>query len=478
MPAATKRIVTILGLVLFLAGLGLFAYLGFFNRYWADDWCYNADLKQLGFWGAMKGYTYITTYASNRFSLTLFSGLFYALGLLGVEIMTLLVIGIWSLGVFFILLNVQRLTAYRFSPLQLGLFTAVVIYYSIYLTPHLYQSIYWRSGLLPYTAMIVLGVWTFALITSQASQPTFSVWRIVATATVTFLAGGFSEAGGATLTAILAVDVALCLWFRQKEWARNSLPIAVVALVSSILAIVVLIAAPTNAYRLGLYGRPSDLLQFAGRLLYFTFGFIRSSFLDMPLPHLAILATLFLLGLLFHHTNDQHIEARQLTLLLLLVAFLTFLFVAATYAPSAYIEKSPPAPRTRVISRFILTFGIGTIAFLIGHYLRQLSDWRWLEGAAIFLLLATYAYAARSILISAQKIPLYSERALMWDERDALIKQSKADGIMDVNVRGIDGLPVGGIRDFKEKKGVGFWINQCAARYYGVDNIYATLPQD
>jgi hypothetical protein len=93
-------------------------------------------------------------------------------------------------------------------------------------------------------------------------------------------------------------------------------------------------------------------------------------------------------------------------------------------------------------------------------------------------LLGTYAYGARSILISAQKISLYSERAVQWDEREALIKQSKADGVLEVNVRGIDGLPVGGIRDFKEDKGVGFWINQCAARYYGVDNIYATLPQD
>src|SRR5512132_4418584 len=104
MQETSKRVVTILGLILFLSGLGLFAYLGFYNRYWADDWCYNADLKQLGFWGTIKGYTYITTYASNRYSLTLFSGLFYALGLLGVQIMTLAVIASWALGLFFILL--------------------------------------------------------------------------------------------------------------------------------------------------------------------------------------------------------------------------------------------------------------------------------------------------------------------------------------------------------------------------------------
>lgn len=476
MEAASKRISTIIGLVLFLAGLGLFAYLGFFNRYWADDWCYNADLKQLGFWGTMEGYTYITTYASNRFSLTLFSGLFYTFGLFGVQVMTLLVVAFWYLGLFFIFLNLQAISPLKLSRIQIALMTAVIVYYSIYLTPHLYQSLYWRSGLLPYTAAVVLGVWTFTLITYQASRPVLSKWIVAATAIVTFFAGGFSESGGATLTALLAAYVALAVGFQKREWARNSLPVGVVALLSSIMAIVVLIAAPTNAYRVGLYGAPTDWLAFPGRLLYFTSDFVRFSFLDMPLPHLAVSATLFLLGILFYQQNGRKMEGRQLLLLLIFIAFLTFLFVAATYAPSAYIEKSPPAPRTRVISRFILTLGVGLIAALMGMYFRQLLRWRWLEGAAIILLLGTYAYAARSILITAEKISLYSERAAQWDERDMLIQQAQQQGIMEVNVRGIDGLPVGGIRDFKEKRGVGFWINQCAARYYGVDDIYATLP--
>ena len=476
MQATSKRIVTVLGFILFLSGLGLFAYLGFFNRYWADDWCYNADLKQLGLWGTIRGYTYITTYASNRFSLTLFSGLFYPFGIFGVQVMSLLVIALWTVGLFCILFNVQAISSLRFSRLQLGLITAVIVYYSIYLTPHLYQSIYWRSGLLPYTAMIVLSIWTFALLTYQASRSTTSTGLVITTSFLTFLAGGFSEAGAATLTAVLAAYVALCLWFRQKDWARNSRSLALVALISSILAIVTLIAAPTNAYRVGLYGRPTDLLAFPGRLLYFTSDFIKFSFLDMPLPQLFVLATLFSLGFLFYSQNGKNIEPRNLLMLFLFIALLTFLSVAATYAPSAYIEKSPPAPRTRIISRFILTLGAGTIALLVGTYFRQLFSWRWLDGLVIIVLLGAYAYGARSILISAEKISLYSERAALWDERDALIQHSKAEGIMEVNVRGIDGLPVGGIRDFKEKRGVGFWINQCAARYYGVDTIYATLP--
>ena len=49
MPFSSKKFALIVGLVIFLAGVSLFAYLGYYNRTWADDWCYNADFRNLGF---------------------------------------------------------------------------------------------------------------------------------------------------------------------------------------------------------------------------------------------------------------------------------------------------------------------------------------------------------------------------------------------------------------------------------------------
>jgi hypothetical protein len=37
-----------------------------------------------------------------------------------------------------------------------------------------------------------------------------------------------------------------------------------------------------------------------------------------------------------------------------------------------------------------------------------------------------------------------------------------------VDVFGIDGLPVGGIRDFDPKEKNGFWITKCAMNYYDI----------
>jgi hypothetical protein len=48
-----KKLALIVGIILALAGVGLFAYLGYFNRDWADDWCFNADFKNWKQWRDM-----------------------------------------------------------------------------------------------------------------------------------------------------------------------------------------------------------------------------------------------------------------------------------------------------------------------------------------------------------------------------------------------------------------------------------------
>jgi hypothetical protein len=165
---------------------------------------------------------------------------------------------------------------------------------------------------------------------------------------------------------------------------------------------------------------------------------------------------------------------RKILFSILVVFGIAFALIAAAYAPSAYIEQVPPAPRTRIIMRFILIAALGINSWLIGYLPRQYLHAKWHNLVALFLLLLCYAYAARSIAVTAEKINIYMQRARIWDERDQVINLARDQGILEIDVRGIDGLPVGGIRDFKAKPGN--WINGCAAKYYGVNEIRATLP--
>src|SRR5215510_3484306 len=70
-----KKFVLLTGLAVVAAGLLLFIYLSYFNRYWADDWCYNADLRNKGFIETLGGYFNDVTYTPSRYSVTIFAGL-------------------------------------------------------------------------------------------------------------------------------------------------------------------------------------------------------------------------------------------------------------------------------------------------------------------------------------------------------------------------------------------------------------------
>jgi hypothetical protein len=464
------------GLIVFLSGLAVFAWLGYYNRYWADDWCYNADFLRLGFWGTLKGYTHITTYASNRFSLTVFSGLFYQGGVFGVQIMTGLFISFWVSGLYRLLTNVGAMLFPGTSRMTGLLVATLIVYHSIYLAPHPYQSIYWRSGLLPYTAPLIFGIWVFVSITSRARHPARGRGLAVLAGVLSFFAGGFSEAGNATLITMLVAYVFACLLLRRMKWARDTFPIAFIALLASVSAMAVMIASPTTDYRLGLYEAPVSIAEYPRSLLYNTFEFLALNILGAPSTHLSIFGALLFVGALSAPQAEKQPGTRTSFIPVFAIAAITFVVIAAGFAPSVYIEKSLPALRARIIAQFTLILGYGLIAFILGYHLRQRIRWQYTNLVINIVLVLLYAHGVQSIIPNIGKIPLYAERAAVWDQRDLQIRQSKDQGILEIHVRGIDGLPVGGIRDFADSYGPGYWVNNCAIRYYGVEAIYATLP--
>ncbi len=50
MPSKLKlnQLAVLLGIGVPLIGLALLAYIGIYNRFWGDDWCYNFDFKTWG----------------------------------------------------------------------------------------------------------------------------------------------------------------------------------------------------------------------------------------------------------------------------------------------------------------------------------------------------------------------------------------------------------------------------------------------
>ena len=469
-----KKFALIVGLILALAGVGLFAYLGYFNRDWADDWCYNADFKNLGFLETVAGYAYNVTYTPSRYSVTIFAGLLYTLGTLGTQLMTPLTIIFWVAGLAFLFYNFACMAGYRLSKWLVLLAASVIVYFSIYLSPHIYQSLYWRTGMLTYVTPLVFLPWIFVLITegSKRDEPSPILTGIIFV--LALLGGGFSEASSAVLVSTLGLYVLIAgIGYRQKKvWAVKTFVPALVALVGAVTAMALLAFAPTTQVRKERYGEPAGLVELVVLLYQFTYAFFVLSIKDYQ--NVVIIAMSVFSGLLFFPSIKTD-KPLKILLLAALAGLLAVFLVAASFAPSAYVERGLPADRTIIIPRFIAVFGFALAGWLTGLALRGLYSSKWLETFTVLLLLASYAFPVYALKVTAEKIPVYADRAQEWDARETAILEAIADGEERADVFAIDGLPVGGIRDFDPPGKTGFWITKCAQNYYDI-NLRVHLP--
>ena len=474
MSSNSKKFALILGLVLSLTGVSLFAYLGYYNRTWADDWCYNADFRNLGFLETVRGYLYNITYTPSRYSVTIFAGLLQAFKTLGLQLMTPLTILFWVARLAYLFYNFAYLAGYRLSKWLVILASATIVYFSIYLSPQIYQSLYWRTGMLTYTTPLVFIPWIFVFISEQSKrEKTSPIWTAFIFV-LALLGGGFSEASCTVLVSTLGLYTLVAgIGYRQKRpWAVKTFVPALVALVGALLAMALLVFAPTTQIRKERYGAPAGLVELAVLLYQFTYAFFVMSIKDYQ--NLVIIAMSVFSGFLFFPSVRVD-KPLKILLLAALVGLLAVFLVTASLAPSAYVERGLPADRTIIIPRFIAVFGFVVAGWLSGLALREMYSAKWLETLAVVLLLVSYVYPLYSLRVTAEKIPVYAQRAQAWDAREAKIQAAIANGDERVDVLAIDGLPVGGIRDFDPPGKTGFWITKCAMDYYDI-RLRVLLP--
>lgn len=461
-----RRIVLLIGLAVLAGGLLLFISLSYFNRHWADDWCYNADFRSKGFIETVRGYAYDTTYTPSRYSVTIFAGLLQAFDVVGTQWMTPLTILFWIAGLIWLFWNIARLASFRPAPPLMAFFAALILYFSIYLTPHLYQSLYWRTGVLTYTTPLVLMTWVFVLITRQALLPEPSKWEAALAGLLSLLAGGCSEAAATVLVSSLAMYVGAALIYRRQPWAQKTLWIAIFALFFGIAAMGLLIFSPTTQIRRSRYGDPTPLLELPRLIFNYTYAFFVLAVKDYH--HLLIALISALAGFVYPVTGERSFRFNRYVLLDVLVVVITILLVAASLTPSIYIEKGLPAPRTMIIPRFVAVLGFALGGWVAGSALGEVIKSNEVQALAAVLLLVSLALPAYTIVKASSWIPVYAQRTQTWDLRETVIEDALLAGSARVTVEAIDGLPVGGIRDFDPPGKTGYWITRCAGDYYGI----------
>ncbi|MDP1713892.1 MAG: hypothetical protein Q8L41_04025 [Anaerolineales bacterium] len=478
-----NRWTILLGILVTFAGLALLAYMGFYNRYWGDDWCYNRDFKDLGVWKTVN--TYFLTgeqahrgYSTNRYTLTLFSGLFYLAGVFGTQIMATLIIMLWLAGMFWVISNFSKMNgAIPKSVILLG--SAMLLYFNLYISTQRFQVLYWQAGV-HYSFTLITAVYLLGIITSQMAGGQESKFFKVLIAPLAFLGGGLSEIGSVYLLAGITLTL-MVFWYlkrKQVDWAVRTFPTVLMAFVFLMLAMIALIVSPSNSRYGDMSAKPTNLLLVPFLSFRYAANFIIQSFKSLPVPHVVLIFFFACLAMAarFKLAETLQVSIWKTTMIASLTLIVVWLLISAIQAPSVRFYSTPPDPRGQSLSRFTMLAGMAVIAWHYGQYFHARLPKKWLHILALAGILASIAYTARLIKTNYSELPGFIHRAELWDQRDADIKEAKAQGLQLVEVIVIDmqGIGVQDImrsRDMEKES-----VITCGSEYYGVEAIKAISP--
>ncbi len=470
----SKSFTIALGIGIFTTfiALVLYGYLGTFSRYGSDDYCLSAFFQKEGNFFQLMVERYMTS--SSRYTNILFIGLAdKLLGWYNVAILPPLMLALFVLGTYLFLKEIVRLARWKWSRLLILLLAMLVVYFSVMQAPSLYETLYWRAGMTSHFAPLVflpfLGTFIVREIRRAAERPT-PVWTYLLCFLGAILVGGFSEPPLTMLITILVLSLAAILFWDRGPARRARLGILFWTLAGSLLALVILALAPANSLRLGT--PPPGLVELVIRTSKYPLEFIIDIFRSMPLSTLINFLLPAVIFYVYYSQQEEVIPASRSKWILpaiVVVSFLSYLLIAASFAPSVY-GQSFPVPRARFSGRVVLTCALMVNGALIGMLAAQIRTKRTLavvlSSLAILGLILLTLYPLRTASRLVNEIPVYQQRTAAWDARDAQIRELQADGVRDVRVFFLSKELMQDLGDRSE-----FRLNRCASILYHVDSI-------
>lgn len=451
-----------LGLNLFtlLIALFVFAYMGYYSRFIADDYCFALHFKQRPFLETLL-VRYQGIPGGNRFTNSFLFSLANALGgASGLRFFPAGMIAIWGLGLTALGYSISYRWAYSL-PLPPPFLASWLIFYALWQAPQRYQTLYWYTSSATHFAPLVFLFPLLAFLTRQT--PPSPWWIHPLNGMLFFLLGGFSEPPTAML--IVAFTLVLLLTFTDRRlmpWR----PLLLWPLVGLSAAMLVMALAPANSLRMD---APPPLSLFLYRLVRFPLDYIWDSLITQPVPSF-LSAFGILLVVLTAENLRVSFTLRKILLMALVLLVIMYLLIAASFAPSIY-GQSYPVARARFTARVILTLTLILEGALFGMMLKSIPRLqRSLVPLLLLLLLAFYPLRA-AVNMWQNELPRYQQRAAAWDARHAHILAQIAEGKKDILVEQLNGFEQVKELDSDPRH----WVNRCAAAYYGVESIQA-LP--
>ena len=363
-----------------LLALAALAVRGWSSRYASDDYCTAAGVREHGVIGNL-----LTRRQewSGRFSYFAIKGALEALSPMTTRVTPGLLLAMTAVAAGWAVRS-------RLAGLAIA-FAAVASAPEVF---SIYGAFVWETGSVTYMlAMAMLLAWVGIFVRGGSTLAAFAVL---------FIAGGLSE----TTLAVQGTMTfgALLFAFRDRQRRR----IAVMGMIATLLALVVVATAPGNVVRTTVQPNRESLLDSSVAALGYAYDFIG---VHVFLEGAALLVILGV-GARIGTTLSRAAWARAAA-----VALLCYLL---SFAPSAWAISAPPPPRALYVSNFCMIAAVFAAGAILGHYTRP----RGIVLAVLALLPLWSAYS------TARTIPEAARDAAQLDAIERLLPAQRGRHVL------------------------------------------------
>ncbi|MBK6795145.1 MAG: hypothetical protein IPG80_21960 [Anaerolineales bacterium] len=467
------RTIVLISTLTMLAAVSMYAYLGSFSRYIADDYCEAVRVTTVSpFQAVLDRYSDGAFRSANRYSNILFVGFSEYLGTNSIPLTIVLMTVLWLFGLSWLVHEIRKFAKVEWSSLVDIFLGSTITFMSFLQAPNLFQTVYWRSSMMTHFAPLVFGALFFAFLVRQARRPVDESIPLVVYGSIfvtAFVLAGFSEPPAATLVTVFAL-----LPFSVWKWNRSPVRARLLALTGCTFAgvftgFLTLLFSPavTDVAR----EKTPDVALILINSFKYAFLFMRDSFFSLPLPLLiSFLVPLSLVWVMKQSGGVMFFpEERRRPLWMFLLPLLIWLLIAAGFSPSVF-GQGFPVERMRFLARTLMIVMLVLEGIWLGLCLpefkfnRTIGVW----AALLLFVVVSVAYPLRTAGSLIQKsLPEYRERAELWDIRNAFIHRHIEQGEMELFIPGFGG--VYGVKELDANPA--HWINACAANFYHVTSI-------
>ena len=461
-------------------GVGMYVYLGVFTRPLADDYCETLHVTGGSLLEAVfERYSIGAWRAANRYSNILFVGFSENLGDNAYQITTASMILLWTAGLVWCVYEFRRFLKLNWGFQNDLFFGASLSFFSLLQAPNLFQTIYWRSSMMTHFAplafgSLVLAFWLRQVRSEHRSSLGINIFFLVGT----YILSGFSEPPTTTMVTVISI-LLVGVWFwgrepvRKKYLAHISWPFA-----GAFLGLMTLVLSPAGVN--STQDRSLNVFEILVKSFKYAYEFMANTIRTQPLP---ILLTILIPLLLFWFYAKDLIpslsaeQTRRIWYIMIASPFVVWFLISAGFAPSAY-GQGFPVERMRFLARFLMISAFMLDGGLLGILLQN-SQLKLSPTLGQWIAIALFAFASvvyplrRAAQIIQLDLPEYSNRAMLWDLREAFMIRHSASGDRELVVPGFSG-----VYHIKElDSDPNHWVNVCAANLYGVDTIRSvTVP--